>query len=612
MIMTNRYTLFLSAALVMGAVLTGCNEQKKEPKEPLQEKTYTLRIASSKSKDGNKKGPRKVLGFDGSELTSKWKMGEQVHVYNVTKEKQLSGYITPESEGKTTTFLAGNLKGVVETEDRLQLEYLSASYTDQKGTLDYISSTCDYSVSNVVVASIAGDRINTTEDAVFANQQAVVKLSIFQEDGTTPISPTSLIINDGTSDIATLTDVPDATYTANGAGIVYVAIPGFSSKNITFTAQVGSDTYSYTTPDTHTLENGKYYDIKIKMTLVPNVVHGFSISPTQQIEFAHGNLQFQPSTGTWRIAREQYDFVGDEDAVYSNGSNDFTKLGTVYESDTKSNNLKFVSETESPFKDLVDPDYTGWMDLFGWNTANNPLKKDLAKSAYTSTPFVDWGHNPIYDPNADITYPADTWRTLSRAEYEYIFCKRPNAQQKLGLASLEGHEKGVIKGVIILPDEFVMPSELESKGFKNILQTHDYEEGEGTYNSRSRYICKTGAIAHYDMTSEIFESDSYIYNQNSYTIAEWEKLEEAGAVFLPAAGRRDLTTRYDDLSVIDYIFVWFVGRMAVYWTSTPNEGGGEEPHAWICTCDDQHFSLGHTQSPCQGQSVRLVRDIPQP
>ena len=582
---------------IAGVAMTGCNTNN--PTQPSVAQVYHVSIQAGKGDANQQNGPRRILSLTENTLNATWAAEEQVTVRNLTKEADLTGYLEAQSNG-AQTMLSGDLEGVINAGDALELKFLSPAYTTQEGTLEYISAHCDYAVATIHVTSVNYDEITFQENiADFQNQQAIVKFTLMNEAKDAALEATELVV-----------EVNGASYTvtpASKTNELFVALPGFSDQTIKLTATVGSETYTFTSPTNGvTFENSQYYTITVGMAVE---VHPFSISPTQQIEFAHGNLQYQPSTGTWRIAREQYDFVGDEDAVYSNGDNDFTELGTVYEGGTKSNNLKFVSATESPFKDLVDPDYTGWMDLFGWNTANNPLKKDLAKSAYTSTPFVDWGHNPIYDPKANETWPADTWRTLTRAEYEYLFCKRPNAQQKLGLASLEGHEKGVIKGVIILPDEFVMPSELESKGFKNILQTHDYVEGAGTYNSRSKYICKTGAIYHGDMTSEIFESDSYIYNQNHYTIAEWEKLEEAGAVFLPAAGRRDFTTSYTDPSVLDYIFVWFIGRMAVYWTSTPNEGGGEEPHAWICTCDDQHFSLGHTQSPCQGQSVRLVRDL---
>ena len=36
----------------------------------------------------------------------------------------------------------------------------------------------------------------------------------------------------------------------------------------------------------------------------------FSVSPTEQVRFSPGNLQYQASTATWRFALNQFDIVG--------------------------------------------------------------------------------------------------------------------------------------------------------------------------------------------------------------------------------------------------------------------------------------------------------------
>ena len=36
----------------------------------------------------------------------------------------------------------------------------------------------------------------------------------------------------------------------------------------------------------------------------------FSVSPSKQVYFSQGNLQYQASTNTWRFAEHQYDYVG--------------------------------------------------------------------------------------------------------------------------------------------------------------------------------------------------------------------------------------------------------------------------------------------------------------
>ena len=54
----------------------------------------------------------------------------------------------------------------------------------------------------------------------------------------------------------------------------------------------------------------------------------FSVSAETQIQFSQGNLQYQPSTKTWRFAQNQFDTIGPSNA-------------------------------------LIAEDYEGWIDLFG-------------------------------------------------------------------------------------------------------------------------------------------------------------------------------------------------------------------------------------------------------
>ena len=36
----------------------------------------------------------------------------------------------------------------------------------------------------------------------------------------------------------------------------------------------------------------------------------FSVAEGRQVQFSQGNLQYQPSTATWRFAEHQYDMIG--------------------------------------------------------------------------------------------------------------------------------------------------------------------------------------------------------------------------------------------------------------------------------------------------------------
>ena len=173
----------------------------------------------------------------------------------------------------------------------------------------------------------------------------------------------------------------------------------------------------------------------------------FSVSDTKQVYFSMGNLQYQASTNSWRFAENQYDYIGENN----------TYISTYY---------------------------TGWIDLFGWGTGNNPTL-NIKDSDYYMT-FTDWGCNQIGE------YPAYTWRTLTYAEWNYLIAKRTNASKLYCLAKV-----GETNGLIILPDCWITP--------------HGFSLTTGSKIS---------------------------YEEQCFTLEQWEILESAGAIFLPAAGLR--------------------------------------------------------------------------
>ena len=588
-------------------IMTGCN--KNEPEQPAKAQTYHVSIQAGKGDANQQNGPRKALGLDGNTLTASWASGERVSVRNLTKNADLGGYLEAQSPGVQTT-ISGDLTGTINAGDELQLTFLSPDYTNQRGTIEDIATYCDYAVATIHVESVTWGSITFVESiADFENKQAIVKFTLMNEAKDAALAASDLKV-----------EVDNRSYNihpASATSVIFVALPGFTDKTIKLTATVGSDTYTFTSPSVKTFEDGKYYAITVGLS---KKVNGFSISPTQQIEFAHGNLQYNPSTNTWRIAREQYDFVGDKYAYYSNGDNEATELGPVYENSSKSNNLK-LNGSDEPLWDIVGNDYNGWIDMFGWNTSNKPLNSSLDARDYASyqTDFVDWGHNPIYDPKADSTYSADTWRTLTLQEYQHLLFYRDNASKLVGTASIMyDYPNGVVNGILILPDDFVLPDGLS---FKGVNQTHTLEN-----NGRPIYVYNSPSVYMGAVDAGIFNSDDYLFNQNRYTLAQWEKLEDAGAVFLPATGERIMYYDQTPTGAFEYegaiytrkaTYVFYIGRKAAYWTSTRSGEDGEKPEenylreAFImeCSIDDHQFSAGGSMTVVEGQSVRLVRDL---
>ncbi len=227
----------------------------------------------------------------------------------------------------------------------------------------------------------------------------------------------------------------------------------------------------------------------------------FSVSATQQVTFSRGNLQFNAASGTHRCA----------DGTTKQGTWRFAPNQWDYVGSANSN----ISAT-----------YNGWIDLFGWGTsgwnsganAYQPYSTSQTNSDYypggsSSNKLTgnyanaDWG---VYNQIGNDA--PGSWRTLTDDEWYYLFKTRANASGKYGAATVNG-----ITGVVVLPDNWTLPS---GCGFTA------------------------------GMTSA-----------NIYSASQWQLMESAGAVFLPAAGYRLGTSVYD------------TGEYGGYWSSSTYGSG---------------------------------------
>ena len=253
-----------------------------------------------------------------------------------------------------------------------------------------------------------------------------------------------------------------------------------------------------------------------------NAIEGkFSVAADKQVFFAKGNLRYTQSTQTWAFAEHQYDVLG----------------------------MANISDYE-----LADE-----IDLFGWSGSTGSAKWGVSTSKdYNdySGDFADWGKNPIG------TDTPNTWRTLSKEEWNYIFYTRTNAAKLFGLGSVNG-----VNGTIILPDNWTTPADVTftpstEKGLK---------DKHGSYYNNPN-------------------GDNYTHN--IYTLSDWQKMEEAGAVFLPAAGR---------------IFeqeVGLVQECGGYWSSTSDARSSAYDLYFL----DYRLLPQYDFRRSYGLSVRLVTD----
>lgn len=428
----------LVALLMVGATVTSCSSDDTIADQPVQQpvgpQVYTMTVEATKGGDGTR-----ALTDAGSTLTATWATTENVYVKKV--DTWANGSLKPQADGATAT-LKGELSGVtIAANDVLTLQFPRSGaldYTGQVGTLADIAAKYDYATATVTVKSVSGgDIIPEAATTTFQNQQAIVKFTL-QDKGNSnaAISPSALTINDGTSDIVTLTSIPAETYTTNGAGVLYVALPAVDSKPVTLTATVGSDTYTLTTSSAKSFAKGSFYRVTAKMTKQAAVPTGaisgkFSVSSTKKVYFSKGNLQATTTDlgehWTWAFAANQWDYIGNAAANTAvNGNGTVSANGTV--------------------------------DLFGWVGASSTLT-GAAQYGITSS-FYDYGNNASEALKSDWGNTIGSgWYTLSSAEWTYLFETRTNAASKFGYATVAGKV-----GIIIVPDDFTDPMKNNGSG----------------------------------------------------------------------------------------------------------------------------------------------------
>lgn len=207
----------------------------------------------------------------------------------------------------------------------------------------------------------------------------------------------------------------------------------------------------------------------------------------------------------------------------------------------------------------ISSDYSGWIDLFAWGTGRNPTQSSMERTDYVV--YDEWGNNAISNGGNK----TKLWKTLDTFEWKYLFYYRSNAGKLFGLGNVNG-----VNGTILLPDNWVLPEGVTftPSREKGLIDDKDNEGNDIMYNSNE---------------------DNYTHN--IYTIQQWELMESAGAVFLPAAGCR--FGKYMD----------FVGTGGSYWSMT----AGGDYKSYYFSYNGFGLSTQSYYDRCTGRSVRLVR-----
>ena len=250
-------------------------------------------------------------------------------------------------------------------------------------------------------------------------------------------------------------------------------------------------------------------------------------SEPYEVSAAGNNKLF--AAQSWKFANHQYEALGAKTPHDVNASDE---------------------RNSNSINSLQDPKAGDAIDLFAWTGAQasywsterpEKVKYGLfvttngnGTSTYLGNTadellLSDWGHNIISDEIGE--YPADTWRTPTKTEWDRVIQGRKDPNNDNNLIA-HGAKGKIVKsksdptvvayGLILLPDMFTYPS-----GVPVLVKVAGTDAKSGSGGT---------AVAKYDASAGATCDD------NSYTVEEWEKMEAAGCVFLPLTNHRHFAT----------------------------------------------------------------------
>lgn len=304
----------------------------------------------------------------------------------------------------------------------------------------------------------------------------------------------------------------------------------------------------------------RYYDDDISaINLTPGTTTSefpFSVAANTQVYFSPGNLQAvfaeaNNSSCTWRFADHQYDYIDDAVANTVVGNNCVTTAGTV--------------------------------DLFAWVGVNSRfaaygINNNINLTWYEGDQLKeDWG----VAANAASLGGYNTWRTLAIDEWEYLSNTRTTSVTINGIDNARYTQATIntdgtpVNGIILFPDDGYWGPTTNAAGI-----TFGAINGNGTSGWGTQ--CTTSG---------------------------WISLENAGCVFLPAAGYRSLSDPDAHTWEARSLHVMEATHTGYYWSTTPYEGG-DFARAMRFTGTSVGFATSIVNGRLErsnGGSVRLVR-----
>lgn len=201
-------------------------------------------------------------------------------------------------------------------------------------------------------------------------------------------------------------------------------------------------------------------------------------------------------------------------------------------------------------------------DRFGWGTGDYPNNVSACNNDYTE--YVEWGKH--FEP-----VDGHEWHAPKCVEWEYVMFTRSASKlndvynARFARAQIIKDNGDKVNGIILFPDVYEHPDGVALPTKSSINYTNNNHNAS--------------------------------YTDNSYTVAEWDLLEEAGCVFLPAGGQR-----INKSGAVGFYDVNIEGH---YWSQCDL---GDLEHACNIYFTDYRPYIYDKNDKYKGFSVRLVHE----
>lgn len=570
-------SLNLFAVVLLIVLSAACNKNEKplDPQEAEQVKVTYIRAEGGESSKAS---------ISDSDATFAWNTGDQIAVY-------ADGYKI--SDGLSSTYNATNNAtfsfsgaNVVDENDRANFAVFPASLVYDSGSNLYdtdvtesslkINLPSSYTLAQVqdevspvpmiatnvkdgdlafksICALVRVTAVNISKDAdhiavTFPGKKVQGEFTLTSvAPGTTGVVTAN---TDGTDDTITITDLGISSFTASL--VLNVPVPSgvadsqeYNDIKVTVYDSGNHKINAITTP--LKLSAGvpvAWAPSRKASRKVTATLPVFTVASGKKVVFAPGNLTALVNTSSGTT-------VGSGTA--------YTATKWYFESPQYSYStlsLNGSNKTHSFFGWVGANSQDGAKASFGLFTSENTA--DYGNTAGENL-AADWGHNTIYENSTSgSSYEVDYWHTPSSADWTYVLSTR-SASTIGGKANSRYCMVIVneIKGVIIFSDNFVW------------------------------YTTSMG-----DAPTKCNTIDDY---STSYTLEQWNCIESAGAVFLPAVGYRNGKFLADQSSG--------KGR---YWSSTVNNATTSQAIMFAGT----FFNIPKSNlNRNYGSAVRLIHDV---